>query len=228
MMRVVALDGPAASGKSSTGAAVARRLGFLHLDSGALYRGLTRVAIDLGAEAGPEAILASAEARGLRYRVAGGDLVLELDGRDAESVIRSAEVTAEVSRVSAMPAVRDWANTRFRAVPEQGPVVVDGRDIGTAVFPDAPVKIYLVAEPAVRADRRLRQGGVPPEPAAVERETARIAARDQADSTRAVAPLRPAEDAVVIDTSALRFDDQVARIVALIRASPLLGGGSGV
>ena len=228
MIRVIAIDGPAASGKSSTAGAVARAIGFLHVDSGAIYRGATQVALDLVGPEDPAEILRAMEARHLRYDVRDGRVELTLDGQNAEPVIRSPEVTAAVSRVSALPLVRDWVNARLREVAGLGPVVVDGRDIGTAVFPDAPVKVYLVAMPEVRATRRLRQEGQETDSVRLGEEADRLARRDAADSSRAVAPLMPADDAVIVDTSALGFEEQVALIVALVRASPLLGGGSRV
>lgn len=228
MKRVVAIDGPAASGKSSTARAVAETLGWMHVDSGAIYRGATRVALDLDGPEDPAAILQAMEARRLGYQVREGRVVLLLDGQDAEPLIRSGEVTGAVSRVSALPLVRDWVNTRLREVANLGAVVVDGRDIGTAVFPEAPVKVFLVATPEVRATRRLRQTGLAPDPVRLGEESDRLARRDKADSTRAVAPLKPAPDAVTIDTTALGFEEQVARIVALVRANPLLENGSRV
>jgi len=223
---VVAIDGPAASGKSSTAGAVARRLGLLHVDSGALYRGLTRVALDAGGRPSAEEIIHSSEARQLEYRARGAGLVLYLDGQPAEARIRGEDVTGGVSAVSAMPEIRDWVNRGLRALLGVGkPLVVDGRDIGTAVFPDAAVKVYLVASPEERARRRLRQRGEAVGPAALAEESDRIAARDLADSTRAVAPLRPADDAVLIDTSHLGFEEQVARIVEVIRRAGLPGVG---
>jgi len=221
-VRVVAIDGPAASGKSSTAAAVARRLGVLHVDSGALYRGLTRVALDLGPPFDAVRILASAEARGLGFRIGHGTLSTWLDGLAAEPRIRAEDVTAAVSEVSAIPAIRDWVNRRLRALatPDQI-LVLDGRDIGTAVFPDAALKVFLDATPQVRAERRLRQRGDGVEADRLRAEADRIAARDAADSTRAVAPLVAAPDAVRIDTSALDFTAQVDRIVALARAAGL-------
>lgn len=228
MIRVIAIDGPAASGKSSTARAVAQAIGFLHIDSGAIYRGATRVALDLVSPEDPAEILRAMEARALRYEVHDGRVELTLDGQNAEPVIRSQEVTAAVSRVSALPPVRDWVNARLREVAGLGSVVVDGRDIGTAVFPDAPVKVYLVASPEVRARRRLRQDGHEADAARLGQETDRLAQRDEADSTRAVAPLKPAHDAVIVDTTVLGFEDQVALIVALVRESPLLNGGSRV
>ncbi|MFN2317894.1 MAG: (d)CMP kinase [Gemmatimonadales bacterium] len=215
---VIAIDGPSASGKSSTGSAVARQLGWVHLDTGALYRGLTRVALDGGNLSDTRSILAGAEARGLSLSRVGEEVVVMLDGVAAEPVIRTPEVTAAVSEVSALPGVRDWANTRFRAAAEGGVhLVLDGRDIGTAVFPDAPLKIYLTAPPTVRARRRLEQLAAEPSPQALAETTARLTARDLADSTRTVAPLRRAPDAVELDTSALGFAEQVARIVSLAR-----------
>lgn len=230
---VIAIDGPAASGKSSTGMAVARALGFVHVDSGALYRAVTRVALDVGTDwtALPAAfLLGEAEVRGLEFRPDDGSLVPFLDGEPAERVIRSEDVTAAVSAVSAVPDVRAWVNERLVAAAASGtPLVMDGRDIGTAVFPDAPVKVFLTATPEARARRRLAQVGGTPDPAAVAAEAARLAARDAADSRRAVAPLRQAEDAVVVDTTDLGFEEQVARIVALARHRlGIPGGGPGL
>jgi cytidylate kinase len=214
---VVAIDGPAASGKSSTANEVARRLGFLHVDSGALYRALTLVALDLGPDATAEQILRAATLRDVRLRAEGQRLWVLLESSDAEPRIRSAEVTALVSPVSAMPAIRDWVNARLRKLAADGAsLVLDGRDIGTAVFPDTPIKVFLDASPEVRARRRLEQQGQPADAAAVAAEAARIAARDLADSTRAVAPLKAAPDAVHIDTGSLTFEEQVGRIVDLV------------
>jgi len=223
MTLVVAIDGPAASGKSSTANEVARRLGFLHVDSGALYRALTLVALDLEEGATAERILKAAELRDVRLRVEGERLWILLEGSDAEPRIRTPEVTALVSPVSAMPAIRDWVNSRLRGLAANGSsLVLDGRDIGTAVFPDAAIKVYLDASPEVRARRRLDQHGHPTDPATLAAEAARIAARDQADSSRAVAPLRAADDAVHIDTGSHTFEEQVHRIVDLVRGH--LGG----
>jgi cytidylate kinase len=184
-----------------------------------MYRGLTRVAVDQGAPFVAAAIIEAASHRGLGYRVEGGAATPWLDGAPAESRIRGEDVTAAVSEISAIPSIRDWVNERLRALAAPDRVLVlDGRDIGTAVFPDAAVKVYLVAAPAVRAERRLRQRGEAVETARLREETDRIAARDAADSARAVAPLRPAVDAVRIDTSGLSFEAQVDRIVDLVRA----------
>lgn len=223
MSQIIAIDGPAASGKSTTARTVARALGFAHLDSGALYRGVTLVAIrDLGAAPGQaldaNRLLRSAEQRGLRLLFDGMGYAPYLGGEPVDEAVRTPEVTALVSPVSALPEVREWVNQQLRALAGAGQsVVVDGRDIGTVVFPDAALKVYLTASPATRAERRLRQRGQGVDPAELRRETAALAARDEADSRRAVAPLRMAPDAVAVDGTSLDFDQQVARIVALAR-----------
>ncbi len=216
-LRLVAIDGPSASGKSTTASAVARELGAVHVDSGALYRGLTTVALEVPRrEAG--AILDAAESRGLSLRQVGDEIVPYLDGRSAEDRIRGAAVTRLVSEVSAMPEVRAWVNSRLRqALPMQAVVVMDGRDIGTAVFPDAPLKVFLTATPEARARRRLLQRGDRPGAAQIAAEAAVLAERDRKDSSRTVAPLSRAADAVVLDTTRLSFEEQVGEIVRLAR-----------
>ena len=213
---MIAIDGPAASGKSSTGGKVAAALGWCHLDTGSLYRGVTRVALDGGELANAAAILAAAAGRNLHLQLDGREVVVMLDGEPAESRLRGVEVAAAVSRVAALPEIRDWANAQFRAIVEAGgATVLDGRDIGTAVFPDAPLKIFLTATPEARAGRRLLQGGNPATPDDLAREALALAARDTADATRAVAPLRRAPDAIEVDTTQLTLAGQVERIVAL-------------
>lgn len=236
-MRVIAIDGPAASGKSSTAAAVARRLGWAHLDSGALYRALTLAALDNleAAPGGADAPWSAAELLGLaedlpvRLVLAGDVFRPEVAGVAVEDAIRSERVTRRVSALAAIPAVRHWVNVQQReaALGHSDGVVVDGRDIGTVVFPDAPLKVFLTASPEERARRRLAQrgsgaagGGVGDaaiDQAELAREAAALAARDQADATRPIAPLRAAADAVRLDTTRLSLDEQVARVVALAR-----------
>lgn len=222
---VIAIDGPSASGKSSTARAVAQRLGFAHLDSGALYRGVTLVALREAVRRrgaahsgvlaqGPEAILRAAEERGLVLHPDGAGFAAYLEGDPVDEVIRLPDVTRHVSEVSADPQVREWVNARLRELVRVGrDVVVDGRDIGTIVFPDADLKVFLTASPEVRARRRVTQRGKDGSDDEVRREAALLAARDQADSSRAVAPLRQADDARLLDTSELTFDEQVALIV---------------
>jgi cytidylate kinase len=216
---IVAIDGPAGSGKSSTARAVAQALGFRHLDSGAFYRALTLAALRRGIpveqwhsldRAQLESLGVTAEPAELGFRV-------RVDGDDVSEEIRAAHVNAHVSAMARVPAVRDWLLDRLRAAAHDTDLVADGRDIGTVVFPDAGLKIFLVAEPRVRAHRRLAQMGLPTDPAAVRAEIQRIEARDRTDSQRAAAPLRQAPDAVLLDTSELSFQEQVARVVALAR-----------
>jgi cytidylate kinase len=230
---VIAIDGPSASGKSTTARAVAEALGFAHLDSGSLYRGVTLVAIreaarrerageDPLAVVGPEAILRAAEDRGLMLQPDGAGFAAYLEGEPVDQIIRGSDVTARVSAVSAVPVVREWINSRLRAMVRAGrDVVVDGRDIGTVVFPDAELKIFLTATPEARAGRRINQRGNPVDPTGVEAEAVALAARDQADSTRAVAPLKAAPDAVPLDTTTMAFPEQVRFIVELAR--PIFG-----
>ena len=227
--RVVAIDGPSASGQSTTARAVAEALGFAHLDSGALYRGVTLVALRESARRGrahedplevldPETVLRAAEDRGLMLQPDGAGFAAYLEGEPVDTEIRGSRVTGCVSAVSAVPVIREWINSRLRAMVRAGrDVVVDGRDIGTVVFPDADLKIFLTASPSARAGRRINQRGTPADPLVLEAEAAALAARDHADSTRQTAPLKPADDAVLVDTTALAFAEQVDRIVALAR-----------
>ncbi len=222
---VIAIDGPSASGKSSTARAVAEALGFAHLDSGSLYRGVTLVGLreltrhglpgkDPAHDLPPETLLRAAEDRGLMLQPDGAGFAAYLEGEPVDEALRGAEVTARVSAISAIPVVREWINARLRAMVRAGQnVVVDGRDIGTVVFPDADLKIFLTASPEARAGRRISQRGIPVHPEGLDAEAAALAARDHADSTRAVAPLRAAEDAVHLDTTSMGFAEQVRFIV---------------
>ncbi|HET7109682.1 MAG TPA: (d)CMP kinase, partial [Gemmatimonadales bacterium] len=202
---------------------------YAHLDSGALYRGVTlvalREAVRRGGEIragllseGPEAILRAAEDRGLVLHPDGPGFAAYLEGDPVDEVIRLPEVTRNVSEVSADPQVREWVNAHLRELVRVGrDVVVDGRDIGTIVFPQANLKVFLVASPEVRARRRVMQRGEGASEAEIKREAALLAARDAADSSRAVAPLRQAEHARLLDTSGLTFAQQVERIVGWAR-----------
>jgi cytidylate kinase len=218
---IIAIDGPAGSGKSTSAREVARRLGFRHLDSGAFYRALTWAALSAGIppSAWPYLDGEALDALDVRgepspdgYRLFAGERML-----DAE--LRSAEVNAHVSQMARAPAVRHWLLDRLRAAADGVDLVSDGRDIGTVVFPAAELKIFLVADPWTRAERRLREQGIDrPDAAAIAAEVQRLGARDRIDSERNVAPLRRAEDAIQIDTSALSFEEQVSEIVRLARA----------
>ncbi|HWC74246.1 MAG TPA: (d)CMP kinase [Gemmatimonadales bacterium] len=232
MLRVIAIDGPAASGKSSTAGLVARQLGWAHLDSGALYRALTLAAMDNLGEGGrrkgeewpAQQVIDLAARLPVRLVLVAGKFKPEVAGADVEEAIRGERVTRFVSVLAAIPEVRTWVNTQQRKVVEdlkvaggsQG-VVVDGRDIGTVVFPEAPLKVFLTATPDERARRRLFQRGQEVDVELVRRESDLLAARDAADSNRRIAPLRPAADAVLLDTTALTLEQQVTRVVELAR-----------
>lgn len=212
---VVAIDGPSGVGKSTVARAVAAALGIAYLDTGSYYRAVTHVALRAGTDPSDEAgiVRALSEAD---FEVVDG--VLSLDGSDITSAIRGPEVTAAVSTVAAHPAVRqavvqmqrDWASD------QGGRAVVEGRDIGTVVFPDAQVKVFLTADPLERARRRAgdpEAGGL-----SVEQLAAEMRRRDAADSGRRTSPLRPADDAVHIDTTALGVAEVVERILDLVGA----------
>ncbi|HEX9310358.1 MAG TPA: (d)CMP kinase [Gemmatimonadaceae bacterium] len=209
---VIAIDGPAASGKSSTAQMVAERLGYLHVDSGSLYRAATAAMLRM--EKDPSTwnerrVLEAALP--VELRDARTSFYPVIDGRALEDEIRGPDVTRHVSRVAQMPGVREWVNQKVRAAARSKDVVVDGRDMGTVVFPDADLKIFLVADSRERAARRLRQRGTPTSQRLLDDETIRINERDARDANQTV----PAADAVVIDTTALTQQEQVEQIVSL-------------
>lgn len=219
--RVIAIDGPAGSGKSTTAQAVASRLGFAHLDSGALYRALTLAALDSGALTRGDTIVGLAGSLPVRLVLAEGGFRPEVAGADVSEAIRSDRVTARVSDVAALAPVRDWVNQQLRHAArahEEG-VVVDGRDIGTVVFPEARLKVFLTASAEERAHRRLSQQGRLRDRESVGRASQELVRRDDHDSSREVAPLKPAADAVVLDTTSLGFEEQVARVMTLARGA---------
>jgi len=207
---VVAIDGPAGAGKSSVARAVAGELGFTYLDSGAMYRAVALAALERG--------LAPAEAaRSANIEL--GERVL-LDGRDVTDAIRTPTVSEAASRAAAERDVRQAMIVQQRRLLASGEWVAEGRDIGTVVAPDAEVKVFLTASAAERARRRAAELGV--DPAVVLAEQA---IRDQRDSTREHSPLQPARGAVVLDTTGLVLAEVVARVVALVRATPVAGPG---
>ncbi len=218
---IIALDGPAGSGKSSTAKAVAAQLGYRHLDSGAFYRAITHAALRAGIDADRWESLTAAEldALDVHGRPHQTGYTLTVRGEDVSAAIRAPQVNAHVSQMAAVPAVRTWLMGALREAGAGGGLVADGRDIGTVVFPDAELKVFLVADPAERARRRLREHGVAqPTDDEVREEAARLQGRDEIDSTRAVAPLMRAADAVELDTTRLEFSAQVAEIVRLAKA----------
>ena len=217
--RVIAIDGPAGSGKSTTAKAVARRLGLAHLDSGALYRAATLAALDAGIDIAAPGIVALAESLPVRLRLTDAGFEPEVAGVDVSEEVRSDRVTRRVSEVAALPEVREWVNEALRDATALHPrgVVIDGRDIGTVVFPDALVKVFLTAGEGERARRRLLQEGRSADDANVREAAGKIARRDRYDSSRQVAPLAQAADAVLLDTTDLSFEQQVDKVVEMAR-----------
>jgi len=214
---VIAIDGPAGAGKSTVGRAVADRLGVGYLDTGAMYRAVTFAVLRRGVDPRDEvAVLEVAES----VEMTVGEERVMVDGVDATREIRGREVTSAVSSVAANPAVRSLLVEAQRSwVTDRGGGVVEGRDIGTVVFPDADLKLFVTASPRVRAERRVAEAG-----GDVDEMEASIIERDRLDSTRAASPLAVDPAAVTLDTSGLSIDEVVAAVVAEVE-SRAVGGG---
>ena len=214
---VIAIDGPAGSGKSTLAALLARRYGYTNIETGAMYRALAFKAIENGFSLDDERGLAALADKSRIELVAKpeGNRVL-LDGNDVTERLRSQEVTDAASKVSVHPAVREWMVAAQRKIGADGGIVMEGRDIGTKVFPDAEVKIFLDAAPEIRGTRRFQQS--PAEATHEASVVAELQARDQRDRTRANSPLVPAKDAVLIDSTYLTLDQVLARAVEVIEA----------
>src|SRR6266481_2952094 len=212
---IIAIDGPAGAGKSTIASRLARKLGYVNLESGAMYRALALKAIKSDISFDDEAALLklAQESRIELDPSIGGNCVL-LDGRDVSARIRERDVTEAASRVSVHPKVREWMVARQRELGLSGGVVMEGRDIGTKVFPDADVKIFLDADPVIREQRRLEQQKV--KGASATAMAAELRERDQRDRTRAVSPLVAAPDAVVIDSTRLTEDEVLEKIDSLV------------
>jgi CMP/dCMP kinase len=213
----IAIDGPAGAGKSTIASRLARKLGYVNLESGAMYRALALKAIDRDASFDDEAALLKL-AKNSRIQLEptlGGNRTL-LDGRDVSSRIRERDVTEGASRVSVHPAVRAWMVARQREMGAGGGIVMEGRDIGTKVFPDADLKIFLDADPVIREQRRMQQQKSKGE--MTETLAADLRERDRRDRTRAASPLEAAADAIVIDSTNLGEDQVLAQLEELVRA----------
>lgn len=217
---IIAIDGPSGSGKSSTAKAVAQRLGFLYIDTGAMYRAVTVAALE------EKVALDEASLDPMLDRVAidlshkEGQLHVALNGRDVTQAIRAPEITQNVSAVSAVRIVRERmveAQRRIARnfVSQGGGVILDGRDIGTVVFPNADLKIFLQADPEERARRRQKELQAKGIETPLQELLEAMAERDRKDSSRAIAPLKAAEDALIIDTTSLTFEEQVVQVVNL-------------
>lgn len=212
---VITMDGPAGSGKSSASRALAKALGLRYLDTGAMYRAMTwRMLLDGVDPSDSEAVLARAREAVVVAGTDPGAPTITLDGTDVAHEIRSAEVTAAVSVVSAIPRIREIVVAQQRDLIGAGGIVVEGRDIGTVVMPDAHLKVYLTADPAARAERRSAEMTVDRarDASAVQADMLR---RDTHDSSRATAPLSMAPDAVPLDTTSLSLDEVVSTLVEL-------------
>lgn len=212
---VIAVDGPSGAGKSTTARGVATRLGLRYLDTGAMYRAVTWWLLRRGVDVHDMAAVAALA--GVPRLEVGTDpamATIRIDGTDVAAAVRSAEVTAAVSAVSAVPRVRSWLVSVQQSLIGSGGIVVEGRDIGTVVEPDAALKVYLTATTEVRGKRRAAEltNGTPATAAAD------LARRDRLDSRRPVAPLAPAADAVHLDTSQLSLDEVIDAVVAMTEA----------
>jgi cytidylate kinase len=219
---IIAIDGPAASGKSTVGSRLAQALGYLYFDSGVMYRAVTWLALQRGLDLQDEAAvtaLAQEAQIDIRPPSAGDGRVCDVlaDGQDITWEARRPEVDSNVSIVSAYPGVRAALSAQQRRVGLRGRVVMVGRDIGTVVLPEAGLKIYLDASADQRARRRYDEIVARREPANFERILAQVLERDRIDSTRAIAPLRPADDAVIIDSDGLDADQVFEQVRALCR-----------
>ena len=217
----IAIDGPAGAGKSTVARMLARRLGFLYIDTGAMYRAVALKAQRTGMPLSePDGIAALARAARIRFRAGtgGGEQRVFLDGEDVTEAIRAPEVAAHSSAVSAIPGVRSALVALQQTLGAQGGVVMEGRDIGTVVFPNAEVKIFLTASPSERAERRHKDLVARGTAATLEEVRRDQDERDWRDATRSVAPLAPAQDAVIIESDGLTPEDVVEEILARIDA----------
>jgi len=214
---IIAIDGPAGSGKSTIAQHLARKLGYVNLETGAMYRALGVKALDSGVPLDNEQQLYELAQRSTIALdpTPLGNRVL-LDGRDVSQRIRDADVTDAASRVSVHPRVREWMVSHQREMGMQGGVIMEGRDIGTKVFPDADVKIFLDAKLDVRANRRVKQISAADDPSKAKQIADQMAQRDRRDSTRAESPLVPAPDAAIVDSSQLTIEEVIQRIEEIV------------
>lgn len=215
----IAIDGPASAGKSTIARKVAEQLGFIYLDTGAMYRSLTFGALKAGiSPEEEEGLLAYLKTATIAFSAEGGEQRVFLNGMDVTAPIREAEVSKSVSAVSSHARVREELVSRQQEIAKHGGVVMDGRDIGTVVLPDAEVKIFLVASAEERALRRFREyqaKGIETSLKELRRDMER---RDYLDSTRAVSPLRKAEDAIELDTTQLEINEVVEKVLEIARS----------
>lgn len=211
---IIAIDGPAGAGKSTIASRLARKLGYVNLESGAMYRALALKAIENDISFDDERALDDLAHKTciLLEPTMGGNRVL-LDNRDVSQRVRETDVSEAASRVSVHPKVRAWMVARQRELGLNGGVVMEGRDIGTKVFPGADIKVFLDADPVIREQRRLKQYS---RTVSAESMAAELRERDRRDRTRANSPLEPAKDAVVLDSTAMSEDEVLERVEELV------------
>lgn len=217
----IAVDGYSSTGKSTFAKMVAKEFGFLYLDSGAMYRGVTLFAMENGmapeGKINEEALRESLPGLDLHFQREDDKTLLYSGSRCIESLIRTLEVSALVSPVSAIPFVRAWVDEHLHAFSEGGRVIMDGRDIGTTVFPNAEVKIFMTAEPAVRAQRRFDELVAKGENPSLEDVMKNLQERDYIDSHRETSPLRQADDAFVLDNTHMTLHEELVWMLGLLQ-----------
>lgn len=217
---IIAIDGPAGVGKSTVAKLLAARLGYLYLDTGALYRAIAWKVLHEQVEPADHARVAGLlETTSIHMQFQNGSMQVLVDGRDITGELRTPEVTSAASIVSAIPRVREWLLPVQRQIGQRGSVVAEGRDIGTKVFPFAPLKFFLDADATVRAERRHRELVAAGHREALETTYQNLSGRDMRDRNRSVAPLVPAADAQPIDTSTLDVEQVVAQMMAAVSAA---------
>ncbi len=215
----IAIDGPGGAGKSTVARAVAKQLGFIYVDTGAIYRAIGLKFVRTGKSFTNENIISVLPGTELSLTHIDGEQHIIIDGEDVSSLIRTQEISSAASKVSAVPEVRAFLLDLQRDIARKNNVIMDGRDVGTVILPNAEVKIFLTANVEVRARRRHRElmaKGLET-PDTFERVLKEVAERDKADSERATAHLKPAEDAVLVDTSDMDFEQSVQTVINIIR-----------
>lgn len=215
----IAIDGPGGAGKSTVARAVAKQLGFIYVDTGAIYRAIGLKFVRTGKSFTNENIISVLPGTELSLTHIDGEQHIIIDGEDVSSLIRTQEISSAASKVSAVPEVRAFLLDLQRDIARKNNVIMDGRDVGTVILPNAEVKIFLTANVEVRARRRHRELMAKrlETPDTFERVLKEVAERDKADSERATAPLKPAEDAVLVDTSDMDFEQSVQTVINIIR-----------